>query len=697
MCCSGPLGLELPAPVAEMLAEYRRLTGEDWLWGEDASHSNAALLGQLRFATLEELIVPAVVRAQRRSPEASMQQLIEAALADDFDAMLRDALTGRVPTGLVALRLGPDGARVEHPGELPVLVGERLPFSLLVDSTLRRQALLGAPGLLRTVEPGGAALLELEWDAAEGCAVEVDGEAVDLGGAFRTAEKGRLRVTSSQPLRWSVTDGAGGGWFPEGVLRKWDFHRRPYFHGADEQLEVPAGPLLVHATGGIEFESVRSEVDVPPGGEAVIELDPPRWHDPASSGWYGGDLHVHMNYAGDQVCEPADAVRMQVGEGLHLMNLVAGNCTTSRVFDREALESWAGCDLPSPGDAAVARMGVEYRNDLLGHFHALNPSRPPSLYQTGHAASDHDEDWPPNAVAAAELREFGATIGYCHPVLLPMENDPGLVFDLMPRSVEAREVVVDAALGLVDSLDVLSNMSGPGSAVLYRRMLGAGVRLAVTAGTDCFLSFSRCLTFSNPPGWARCYARVEGPLTASSFQEAVRSGRTVATNGPWLELEVAGQGPGATVEAMPGSRIPVAARVTGPGVTELRIHSADGIVASVEVTGGGELQAELVAGDPTYLVAEAFGEGHPDVLDRHAYAHTSPVYVDVEGQRVAREADAERYLDWIDRLERLARSAGVFHDPSHLGDLVEVLERARLVYRSVVAGKHGRRSTGGGT
>src|SRR5205823_5463339 len=103
----------------------------------------------------------------------------------------------------------------------------------------------------------------------------------------------------------------------------------------------------------------------------------------------------------------------------------------------------------------VARFGVEYRNDLLGHFHALGPAGKPSRYFTGHALSDHPIDWPPNAAACTELRGLGATVGYTHPVMSPLtEDSPAPVFRL-PRSVEARELVADAALGLVDSMDLL--------------------------------------------------------------------------------------------------------------------------------------------------------------------------------------------------------------------------------------------------
>jgi hypothetical protein len=210
-----------------------------------------------------------------------------------------------------------------------------------------------------------------------------------------------------------VTDTSGGAWFPAGVLPKWDYHQRPFFHGHDLTLVVPAETLDVVCTRGLEFERAERVV-LPAAGESVaVGCDPARLFDPAAEGWYGGDLHVHMNYSGDLICTPADAARMQRGEGLHLVNLVAANNLTSLVYDREMLEQYGGAQLPWSSGDGVAQMGVEYRNDLLGHVHALGPSAPPSRYFTGHDRSDHPEDWPPNKAGCDELRALGATIGYC--------------------------------------------------------------------------------------------------------------------------------------------------------------------------------------------------------------------------------------------------------------------------------------------
>ena len=83
---------------------------------------------------------------------------------------------------------------------------------------------------------------------------------------------------------------------------------------------------------------------------------------------------------------------------------VAGNLATSRIMDEGAFRTWVGTTVPWSNEHHLAAMGVEYRNDLLGHFHAFGPRAAPSRFCTGHLASDHPVDHPANAVAAGNFR-----------------------------------------------------------------------------------------------------------------------------------------------------------------------------------------------------------------------------------------------------------------------------------------------------
>ncbi len=668
MCCQETRTLDLPAEVIEALAHYRKLRDErGWDWGDEQLPdffwwARFSLLGPV-FEAYEE--------------------------TGDWAKAVRSVIGHDVPAGIVVVRVDKGGGlRVDVGPARPAIPGSTVAIDVVVDSAADAPLSLAVAGREVRVGPRAAALETIDLDGADPAfVVGLGDETIYIEGAIRPVAAARLRLSSPRCARWSVTDSSGGAWFPEGVLKKWDVHHRPFFHGHDVTLTVPAESLHVVCTRGFEFDRTEFDVNPAAGETFVAECDPRRLFDPAAEGYYGGDLHAHMNYSGDLICTPADAARMQLGEGLHLLNLTVGNLSTSLVYDRELLEATAGADLPWSTDDAVARMGVEYRNDLLGHVHALGPSGPPSRYYAGHERSDHPEDWPPNKAACEELRGLGASVGYAHPALEAFPEDGSTDrFFRVPRSVEARELVADAALGVVDSVDLISPTNDEGAVFLYHRLLSCGLRLAATAGTDVFLSFSHGPgVASNPPGWGRVYAHLGGRgLSVESFKEAIRAGRTMVTNGPWLTFEVNGQGPGAVLDLAAGECLDIRARVRGQGADRLSLVGPDGVMA--EQDAASELRFETEAGGPTWISAVARGASHPGTLDESVLAHTSPVYVDVAGRRVARATDARWCLGFLDTLERFVDEHGRF-DPAtrdeRFGDLVAVLDEARSFYRRV--------------
>jgi hypothetical protein len=667
MCCDAPEAALLGPRVVAMLDGYRARNAERPTdWGDEQVAAG----------------LPGLARAQAYARWLGARLVQAVFTREDWPAAVRGCLTDPLPTGLTVASLGADGIGLRA-GPLPYAIpGGTVESAVLLDSRLDRPTRIEVDGTPRGVEARGVELVPLA--APDPWAVSVG--AATAPTAARAAPA-RLRLRAAGPSRWSVVDDHGGAWFPEGRLRKWEAHGRPMFHGNDLLVDVPAVPLTVTCARGMEFGTAEAAVTPEPGGTTEVELEPARLYDPAASGWYGGDLHVHMNYSGDLVCTPHDAACMQLGEGLHLMNLVAANFGRTLVYEREAFELTVGNDLPWTGGDRVARFGVEYRNDLLGHFHALGPSRPPTRYATGHPASDHPLDWPPNAAACEELRASGATVGYTHPVFAPLgDGTPAEAFGF-PRSVEARELVADAALGLVDSVDLLGPSDAEGTAVLYHHLLNCGLRLAATVGTDVWLSYSRGPLISNPPGWARVYADLRGaPLSVAAFQEAIRAGRTIATNGPWLELRVDGRGPGDVLEADSGRRLPVSARATGPGVESLQLVGPDGVLAEADATGPGPPAIDTTVGveDSLWLCAVARGPRHPAVLGPVVFAHTSPVYVEAGGRPVARAASARWLLDWLDRFGELLTAHGRFADDRQRDEVTAVVERARAWYQSLV-------------
>ncbi len=663
MCCGEDAVLELPAPVLEALAGYRRMReAQGWGWGE------AAMPDLFRWARFS-LLGPAFAAL---------------AATGDWPAAVRTALgDGQPPAGVAVVTAGRGGELTVRTGALrPGPAGASLPVDVVVLSDAADERTVSVAGTAVPVPAGGVGLAVVDVDPATPVVPVTCGAARADVVAVTVVPAARLRVSAPVCARWSVTDATGGGWGPPGPPAKWDVTHRPYWHAREAEFDVPAGPLEVVVARGLEYRRTTLTVTPGPGGTAEVVWVPERRFDPTAGGWYGGDLHVHLNYSGDVVLEPADAARMQAGEGLHLLQLVAGNLGGTLVYDRELLETTTGAELWSGDRVGVA--GLEYRNDLLGHVHALALTAVPEVLHSGHAGTDAPWDWPPNAAACADLRNRGGLTTYAHPVYSALTDVEQLYTPA--RTVEARELVADAALGLVDAVEVVSCFDDRGAVVLWHRLLDCGLRPAAVAGTDVFLSFAHGPgVASNPPGWGRVYAHLgDEPLTAAAFRAAVAAGRTVVTNGPWLTLDIDGAGPGTVLGRSPGDRLTVRATVTGGGVDRLVLHGAGGAVLAA--ADGAELTADVPVTAGTWLAAAAYGGDDEHTLGAPVFAHTSPVYVDVAGRRVAVPASARWCLAALDALEALVTAEGRF-DPARreeqLGALRAVVERARSVYRAV--------------
>src|SRR5262249_6023758 len=98
------------------------------------------------------------------------------------------------------------------------------------------------------------------------------------------------------------------------------------------------------------------------------------------------------------------------------------------------------------------------------------------------------------------------------------------------------EDVVSALAGRLDALNVFDGSRRGSFEDNYYRYPNIGLRLPISTGTDWFLY-----------DFARVYAKVPGPLTVAGWLDALRKGRSQATNGPLLSLQVDGRQIGDTL------------------------------------------------------------------------------------------------------------------------------------------------------
>ena len=531
---------------------------------------------------------------------------------------------------------------------------------------------------------------------------------VEIRERRRLGTWGRLRIDVTEngryvPARVSVTAPDGRSFVPEGAWR----HADDYYDRAERQVEygyfhtrggsdvlVPAGPVTVEVTRGLEYRPVRQTVDVPEAGrDLAVALE--RLADWPARGWWSGDLHVHMNYGGAYRATPTTLRAMAEAEDLHVVfDLVVNK--EERIPD---VAWFTGRPDPVSTERTLLRHDQEFHTSWWGHLSFLGLTSHVLLPDyAGYAGTAAASLAPSNADVAALARAQGALVGYVHP--FDHEPDPARGGDPAAYPVAGFEsgdpigLPIDVALGAVDFYEAVGLSDHRATSAVWYRLLNCGFRLPAGAGTDAMTNFA---SLRGPVGLNRVFVKTGGPLDFGRFLDGLKAGRSMATNGPLVELSLRPRGSsGAWSEpgdelALPAGRHALEARVSLRSIAP---------VDQLEIVRGGEVVAQLpLAGDRTsadatvtlppasssgWYVARASSRRsrHP-VLDFYPFGTTSPIYVAVAGRPVRSPADASYFLQWIDRVRAAADAHRGWNTAAEKEAVLAQIARARAVFEGL--------------
>lgn len=482
-----------------------------------------------------------------------------------------------------------------------------------------------------------------------------------------------------------LRDSVGPAWPDSAVFRR-DEHGNEFFHADGGFQARVSGDARLVVCRGMEYEPLELTLPASDGGTRSETLRMRRWSNMAAEGWRGGDVHVHLHYGGEFLLTPEDASLVQRGEDVHFMNMMVANQGSGFVHDRAFFE---GRPHELSDADHILRWGEEYRNDFYGHLcmYGITELVPP-IY-SGFRLSEHPHDLPANAVAADHCHRVGGTLSYAHPLF--RSGDLDHVFSSergQVRSVEAKELPVDAALGKIDALDVMSYPSHDlETAELWYKLLNCGIRLAATAGTDTFMNFVGGGMFSNPPAGNRVFVQLDGEFTTEAWCAGVRAGRTFVTNGPTLTLSVEGQGIGSVLRCEPETRLDVRAEARSFAPMERIELVVNGeVVERAEARDGGRaalLETSIPIETGGWVAARALGPAHAQVFGGPLFAHTSPVYVEAGRPNPRTAGDAAYFVEWIERLIAMCREHGRYPSDADRDEVIELFRSAQERYRSI--------------
>jgi len=511
------------------------------------------------------------------------------------------------------------------------------------------------------------------------------------------AETGKLSVTvrgagsdSSLPCRAWVT--AGGKRLFQPASESCTPYVRDRSSSCDGQfvIEVPAGKTLIHVERGKEYWPVDEEIVVKKDQTSKVEITLKRWVHMLKEGWYSGDIHCHFGLNDLKVLK-----QLALADDVNFEPILT-------LWNHQSPMPLGGVWPDWPGGSSIyadATHLVTLRNQEI------------------------------ERIGGDAFESVGALLmmGLAKPVRMPPRGNRypcdivlgGIAKESSPRCIIDTdkpiwgENVVGVALGLFDSVQVCHNhyhreqtlqdgRLGWGMADIrnghdepdqdelfhrtnstYYRFLNCGFRLAATGG-------SAMGVMAVPLGYGRTYAKVNGPLSEASYLDAIRAGRTFATNGPMLIFTANGLDSGAVIEYPIDSDEPIWIKA------ELRSIQR---IESLELLYNGKIikriSLEEEAPSPILRATAAMGlkplrsgwmaaRATFRSTDGHLrQAHTSPIYITVDGKPTVSKTDAEYMIRWIDRLLEVSNKPGRYKSGDERRQTQIIFKEGRQIYESI--------------
>jgi len=487
------------------------------------------------------------------------------------------------------------------------------------------------------------------------------------------------------PVRIRFTDSEGTYYAPFGRLTEFatgcgedvggnlqiGSQKYAYIDGTCEIL-LPASGCIVEVSKGPEYKPIRQEVMLGPG-KMALRLTIERWSDARKDGWYSGDTRAHH-------LTPHASLLEGAAEDLAVVNLLADETTILGTLD--------------PVDDEATR-----RFPAISNILAFSGQRP-ALEESGHLVVVGTWN--------GHLQLGTLALLNCHRIVFPLKfGGPGGFEDwtladwcdqchrkgglavwtkskslkdsrlwLKDSKFHCGEALADLILGKIDALEIRAAIQ----IADWHLLLNCGLCVPIVGGSGKFDNTAAL-------GWPRTYAQL---LPGQEFDyrnwiEAIRAGRTFVTTGPLLFLTVNGQGPGSVINASSGrAKVHVRVEVKNAGPLEMLQIVGNGPNRSINLRGkatGVEVESSAIFEEeielPTGWIAAAVYLGEKLGL-ASVFAHTSPVYIQVEGQKPKPAPQAiETVMKQLDRALAWVQLEGRFQNQEQRERLSKIFWSAR--------------------
>jgi hypothetical protein len=396
------------------------------------------------------------------------------------------------------------------------------------------------------------------------------------------------------------------------------------------EIDLAPGAWRLSLSKGNEYLSQDHEIRLGAGEEVSRSYRLERWVDMPKRGWYSADDHIHIRRSPR---ENPLILKWVAAEDVHVGALLQmGDFWSDSYFSQYA---WGKDGVYQVEDHFITSGQEEPRTHALGHTISLAADEF-VRFQNQYYHYDQVFD---------RVRELNGLAGYAQQATsFYFRGHRGMTLDVLRKKVDFVEVLQFCGGFTTEPMRTQS----------YYQFLDLGFKLTATAGSD-FPWCGKGAGGQAQIGNARFYSKVEEPFSFEGWRKSLKAGHTFVSSGPVIELTVSGKLPGDELDVAKGSQLTITARANG--------HPEQVPLRELEIVGHQKVLHRVTADDPGQSAAEITLDLELPVehglwiaarcrAGELQVAHTTPVYVTVEGGGFHNPETAGHYLDLSERYLR---------------------------------------------
>lgn len=428
-----------------------------------------------------------------------------------------------------------------------------------------------------------------------------------------------------------------------------------YAMPARATLTVPQSEVLIEVFHGLETEKSTLTTDLSGLDNSYLRVPLQRFYNAAAKGQRSANPHLHLRKLslGEaerylQVVPRADGLDLLFVS--YLERFQDDENYISNHFSKQDLERLSG-------DRLRLENGQEHRHNFeaygegYGHVMFLDIQRFVQPVSIGPGIMKDGSDGIPLRRGIQTMRDDGAFVIWCH-------NKFGL------------EDIPNWLAGLLDAQNIFDGGDHGSYRDTFYRYLNLGLTVPFSTGTDWFIY-----------DFSRVYVPLPGAVTAADWLRQLRAGRSFITNGPFLDLEVGGRKVGDTIELQGPEQVQIVASGIGrEDFTSIELVYNGRVVrsSSSHNTQGhfvASMSHSLRVDQPGWLALRIPLQAGENPFGRGLYAHTSPVYIEMAGQRIFRPQVALELIDELEQSIETINNKGTFADEEERRAILTIYRR----------------------